>query len=95
VIPATCFRQVEYVGILRTTERVEDAKALVDFMLSRTFQEDVPLTMFVFPVRSDAVLPDVFIEHVVVPASPLTMNPARIDAGREAWIERFTATVLR
>jgi thiamine transport system substrate-binding protein len=95
VVPATCFRQVEYVGILRTTERVADAQALVDFMLSRTFQEDVPLTMFVFPVRSDAVLPDVFVEHVVGPASPLTKDPARIDAGREAWIERFTATVLR
>jgi thiamine transport system substrate-binding protein len=95
VIPATCFRQVEYVGILRSTERVADAQALVDFMLSRTFQEDVPLTMFVFPVRSDALLPDVFVEHAVVPDSPLTMDPARIDAGRDGWIERFTVTVLR
>jgi thiamine transport system substrate-binding protein len=95
VIPATCFRQVEYVGILRTTERVADAQALVDFMLSRTFQEDVPLTMFVFPVRSDAILPDVFVEHAVLPPSPLTMDLARIDAGRDAWIERFTVTVLR
>jgi thiamine transport system substrate-binding protein len=95
VIAATCFRQVEYVGILRTTERVADAQALVDFLLSRTFQEDVPLTMFVFPVRGDAVLPDVFVEHAVVPSEPLSMDPARIDAERDAWIERFTVTVLR
>jgi thiamine transport system substrate-binding protein len=95
VIAATCFRQVEYVGILRTTARVADAQALVDFMLSRTFQEDVPLTMFVFPVRSDATLPDVFIDHAVLPNIPLTMDAARIDAGRDAWIERFTVTVLR
>jgi thiamine transport system substrate-binding protein len=95
VIPATCFRQVEYVGILRTTERVADAQALVDFLLSRTFQEDVPLTMFVFPVRSDALLPDVFVEHAELPASPLTMDAARIDEGRDAWIERFAVTVLR
>jgi thiamine transport system substrate-binding protein len=95
VIPATCFRQVEYVGILRSTSRVQDAQALVDFMLSRTFQEDVPLTMFVFPVRGDAILPDVFVEHAVLPDTPLTMDAARISAGRDAWIERFNATVLR
>lgn len=95
VIAATCYRQVEYVGILRSTERVADARALVDFLLSRTFQEDLPLTMFVFPVRGDAVLPDVFVAHAVVPAEPLQMDPARIDANRDAWIERFTVTVLR
>jgi thiamine transport system substrate-binding protein len=95
VIAATCYRQVEYVGILRSTERVADAQALVDFLLSRTFQEDVPLTMFVFPVRGDAVLPDVFVEHAVVPTEPLQMDPARIDANRDAWIERFTVTVVR
>ncbi len=95
VIEATCFRQVEYVGILATTDAPEAARLLVDFMLSRTFQEDVPLTMFVLPVVSDAVLPDVFAQHVVVPAAPIIMDPDRIDAGREAWIARFTTTMLR
>lgn len=95
VIEATCFRQVEYVGILATTAAPEAARLLVDFMLSRTFQEDLPLTMFVLPVVSDAVLPDVFVQHAVVPAAPIFMDPDRIDAGRETWIARFTTTVLR
>jgi len=95
VILDTCFRQVEYVGILASTDRVDDARRLVDFMLSPTFQADVPLTMFVFPARSDVALPDVFVEHAVLPQRPITMDPARIDAGREAWIARFATTVLR
>jgi thiamine transport system substrate-binding protein len=95
VIVDTCFRQIEYVGILATTERGDDARRLVDFMLSPAFQADVPLTMFVFPVRSDVALPDVFIEHAVLPERPLTMAPERIDAGREDWIARFATTVLR
>jgi thiamine transport system substrate-binding protein len=95
VILDTCYRQIEYAGILASTSRADDARRLVDFLLSPAFQADVPLTMFVFPVRSDVALPDVFTAHAVLPTRPLTMDPARIDAGREGWIERFTATVLR
>jgi len=95
VIVDTCYRQIEYAGILASTPRADDARRLVDFLLSPAFQADVPLTMFVFPVRSDVALPDVFAAHAVLPARPLTMEPSRIDAGREGWIDRFTATVLR
>jgi len=95
VILDTCYRQIEYVGILASTKQPDEARQLVDFLLSPAFQADVPLTMFVFPVRSDVALPEVFAAHAVLPARPLAMDPARIDAGREGWIGRFTATVLR
>ena len=95
VILDTCYRQIEYAGVLAGTDRPDDARALVDFLLSPTFQADVPLTMFVFPVRTDVELPEVFQAHALLPERPLTMEPARIDAGREDWIARFTATVLR
>lgn len=95
VILDTCYRQVEYAGVLAGTDRADDARALVDFLLSPTFQADVPLTMFVFPARTDVALPDVFTAHAILPDTPLAMEPARIDAGRSGWIERFTATVLR
>lgn len=95
VIVDGCYRQIEYAGILASTPRADDARRLVDFLLSPAFQADVPLTMFVFPARTDVALPDVFAAHAVLPERPLTMDPARIDAGREGWIGRFTATVLR
>jgi thiamine transport system substrate-binding protein len=95
VIEASCFRQVEFVGILAGTERQAEAEALVDFLLSPTFQEDVPLTMFVFPVTEEAELPEVFVEHAVVPSDPLELDPAVIGEQREEWIEAWTATVLR
>jgi len=95
VILDTCFRQVEYVGVLAAGPRTEDARLLVDFMLSEAFQADMPLTMFVYPVRPDVTLPDVFVAHSVLPDVPTTMDPARIDEGRERWIARFMSTVLR
>lgn len=91
----TCFRQIEFVGVLKGTENEELAHKLVDFMLSKQFQEDIPLNMFVFPANSEAVLPDVFTQWASVSDKPATVDPAEIDANREQWIQDWTATVLR
>ena len=64
-------------------------------MLGATFQEDIPLNMFVYPTNSNATLPDVFAEHSLIPANPATVDPSAITANREAWIDAWTTTVLR
>ena len=95
VVEASCFRQIEFAGILRGTEHVAEARALVDFLLSRSFQEDIPLRMFVYPAADDAELPEAFIEHAVVPEAPLELSADEIARGRAAWVERWTDIVLR
>jgi thiamine transport system substrate-binding protein len=91
----SCFRQIEFVGILRGTQNRELAEAWVDFMLSRTFQEDLPLQMFVFPVNENAELEEVFLRHMAVPESTAEISPDEIAANREDWIREWTETVLR
>lgn len=95
VIEASCFRQIEFVGILDGAENEAGARLLVDFMLGQRFQEDMPLNMFVFPVNTEAALPEVFEEYAVIPDEPLEVDPAAIGENREAWIEAWTSTVLR
>lgn len=92
---SSCFRQIEGVGILKGTEHPSEARELVDFMLSEQFQADLPLQMFVFPVRKDTPLPPVFEEFADVPAHPLALAPGTIGANRDRWIDEWTATVLR
>jgi len=94
VVEATCFRQIEFAGILRGTEHEPEARALVDFLLSREFQEDIPLRMFVYPVVDDAELPEVFVEHAVIPTAPLELPAEVIAANRAEWVERWTGIVL-
>jgi len=91
----SCFRQVEFAGVLRKTEHTAAARALVDFMLSARFQEDIPLQMFVFPVREGVKLPTVFAKFAQVAERPLTLPAAEIGAKRDGWIEQWTETVLR
>ena len=91
----SCFRQVEFAGVLKGTEHQAAARKFVDFMLSEQFQADVPLQMFVFPVRDGTPLPAVFSKFAEVAKSPSSLPPADIDAHRDAWIEQWTDTVLR
>ena len=95
VIDASCYRQVEGAGILRGTDHEEEARQLIDLMLSAPFQTDVPLSMYVFPVRRGVELPDVFVQHAATPADPLELPPDVIAEHREAWIDEWTDLVLR
>jgi thiamine transport system substrate-binding protein len=95
VVDGMCFRQIEFVGILNGTEKLESAQQFVDFMLSIPFQEDMPLQMFVYPVNKNAVLPDVFVDYSSIPQNPVTMHFNEIDANREEWIQAWTEIALR
>lgn len=94
VVEASCFRQQEFVGILRGTDNLEGARALVDFLLSRTAQEDIPWNMFVFPVNETAQVPDEFVQYSSVPTDPLSVPAEQIEQNRETWIEQWTETVI-
>lgn len=91
----TCFRQIEFVGILKGTGNRALAEKFVDFMLGREFQEDVPLQMFVYPVNPNADLPDEFVEYAQAPEQTATLSFEKIAANRDRWIEEWTDAVLR
>ena len=95
VITDTCFRQVEFAGILAGTEKRAAAELLVDFLLSETFQEDIPLNMFVFPALASADLPQACVDFVELADDPHVLDPADIEANRNDWTERWTEIVLR
>jgi thiamine transport system substrate-binding protein len=94
-VDSTCFRQVEFAGVLRGTKHAEAARQLVDFLLAERFQSALPLNLFVFPADSDVALPKVFTDNTRVPEHPATMDPATIAQNRAAWLATWTDTVLR
>ncbi len=91
----TCYRQIEFVGILKGTKNRDLAENFVDFMLSTKFQEDIPLQMYVFPVNQTAILDETFVKYLEVPESPAMLDSAEIAAHREDWIRTWTDSVLR
>ena len=95
VSDGACFRQIEFVGILSGTQNRELAEEWIDFMLSPTFQEDIPLQMFVFPVNENTILDETFEKHLAVPENPAFVDPEDIADKRETWIQDWTKVVLR
>jgi thiamine transport system substrate-binding protein len=93
--PDSCFRQIEFVGILTGTQQRAAAERFVDFMLSLPFQEDMALQMFVMPVDPISILPDSFYQYVEQPTQPATLAPDVIAANRDRWIQEWTDVVLR
>jgi len=93
--PGSCYRQIEFVGILRGTTNRVLAEAWIDFMLSPQFQEDMPLQMYVFPVNPKAALDEAFVNFLVIPSDPATLDPALIAANRETWLQAWTDAILR
>lgn len=95
VAALTCFRQYEFAGILRGTAHEKEARLLIDFLVSKAFQEDLPLTQFVWPINNTARVPQEFTEFALRPDNPLFIAPATIAAKRVEWLDAFSNVMLR
>ncbi|MGW1803511.1 thiamine ABC transporter substrate-binding protein [Streptomyces sp. NPDC002078] len=91
----TCFRQIEFAGLLSNAQNPQGAKAFIDFLVSKEFQEDMPLNMFVYPVVDGAKVPAEFTEYGKAAEHPETMAPGKIAANRDQWVRSWTSLVLK
>ena len=66
VVSSTCFRQIEFAGVLDGTDSPDEARELVDFLASERFQRELPLTLFVYPADASVELPPEFVEFTTV-----------------------------
>jgi len=94
VVESTCYRQVEFAGVLAGTDQPDEARQLVDFLLTPEFQAALPLDVFVFPANGEVELDPVFQEYAVIPETSRELDPSTIDANRETWIDEWTDLVI-
>ena len=92
--PQTCFRQVEFAGILKGTQNRDLAEKWIEFMLSVPYQEDLPLNQFVYPVNPAAQLPAAFTQWSTIAEQPANLTPDVIAKNRDRWIDEWTNQVL-
>ncbi|MFJ2091839.1 thiamine ABC transporter substrate binding subunit [Streptomyces sp. NPDC087901] len=95
VATATCFRQIEFAGLLDGAKNEAGGKALLDFLIGKKFQEDMPLNMFVSPVTKGAKVPDLFTEFGATVDKPTTVAPDEIAKNREQWVQSWSSLVVK
>jgi thiamine transport system substrate-binding protein len=89
----TCFRQVEYAGVLKGAAHADDAKKVMDFLLSEQFQSQVPEQMYVYPARAGVTLPEAWQKAAPLPTDSAELPSAEIQQNRERWIGEWRAIV--
>lgn len=90
----TCFRQVEYAGVLAGADNPEGAQAFIDFLLSDQVQADIPGKMFMYPVDDQVQLPQDWTKFAPLSDDPYSLDVQAINDHRQEWIESWTETVV-
>ncbi|WP_395657010.1 thiamine ABC transporter substrate binding subunit [Nocardioides sp.] len=91
----TCFRQVEYAGVLAGAQNPDGARALVDFLLTPEVQAALPESMYVFPVDSSVELPQEWARFAEQPTDPYQVDPAQVDEHRDEWLREWSDVTSR
>lgn len=89
----TCTTQVEYAGVLAGAANPTGAQAVVDYLLSREFQDTIAESMYMYPVDADAALPAEWQRFAAMPTEPHDLTPAQIGEGRERWLKTWSTAV--
>jgi thiamine transport system substrate-binding protein len=76
-----CFKQTEYISILKGAKNIVGADKLIKFILSPNFQKSFPTTMYMFPINSNIPLPKEWNMAVTRPAQTYgdTLPIARLE----------------
>jgi thiamine transport system substrate-binding protein len=93
-LPETCFRQVEYAGVLEGADNPDGGRRVLEWLLSPEVQEALPESMYVYPV-TDVPLPRDWARFAPQPDDPIVMDPAEISEHREEWLTRWTDLTSR
>jgi len=86
----SCFKQTEYVAVLKGAKNPNGAKAVIDYLLSPDFQKTFPTTMYVYPIDKNAPLPDSWKTQTMLPTKTYgdQLDFAR---GRSQWLITWAA----
>ncbi|WP_454228760.1 thiamine ABC transporter substrate-binding protein [Propioniciclava flava] len=82
----TCFRQVEYAGVIAGAKNPEGAKKFIDFMLSQQVQADIPGQMYMYPALRSATLPADWVSFAP-PVAGAVCRPGRDHRGRPRSVD--------
>jgi len=91
----TCFRQVEYAGVLEGAANPEGGRELLEFLLSPEVQAALPESMYVFPVVDGVDLPPDWARFAVQPDDAYSVDAAEVAERREEWLTTWTDVTTR
>lgn len=87
------YRQVEVAAKLKSAKQGKLADQFLQFMISPTFQQEIPAGNWMYPV-TDAPLPKGF-EQMITVSKPLSFTSNEVAANRKNWIREWLQAVTQ
>lgn len=84
-----CFRQTEYVGVLKHAKNPDAAKKLALFLINEPFQNTLADNMYVYPVLESVALPKAWAEFARA-AKKTYGDELDINKNRKAWLAKWS-----
>lgn len=91
----TCFRQVEYAGVLADAKNPLGMQKFIDFMSAKSFQAALPDNMYVYPVDTTVALPKGWASFAPVAPQPYAVDPAEVTKNRDSWLRDWSDVITR
>ncbi len=88
------YLQIEGMGIVKGCKNQDLARKFIDFIITEEFQEEIPLTNWMFPVNPAVELPDSF-SYAPKPDKILSLNTYVIERNQERWIDGWLKVVAK
>jgi thiamine transport system substrate-binding protein len=85
VLDDAAYAQIEGMGIVKGGKNLKAARQLVDYLLTPEFQSLIPESQFMYPVTTDAKLPESFKAAAKVNRI-LNLPPDQVAAGLDRWL---------
>lgn len=86
----TCFRQVEYAGVISGAANAVGAGKFIDFLLTPEVQAAIPESLYMFPVVPGTPLPEQWERFAVLTDEPIDVPQSEIGVNRDEWIRAWT-----
>jgi len=91
----TAYVQIEGAGIVKGTDNPELAKEFVNFLISKTAQERLPLNQWMYPVNQEVELPECFSHALDVgSAQVVSIPPEELAENTEKWLREWAAIMV-
>lgn len=91
----TCFRQVEYAGVLAGAKNPKNTQKFIDFMLGKSFQAALPDNMYVYPVDTSVALPEGWDTWAPTAEKPIEVASEDIAEHRADWLRDWRDLITR
>ncbi|MDR1767508.1 MAG: thiamine ABC transporter substrate-binding protein [Propionibacteriaceae bacterium] len=93
-LPKTCFRQIEYAGVVKGGQNEAGAGEFIDFLVGKAVQSTIPDQMYMSPVNPEATVPAAWEKYTGVVTAPIEVDAATISSDNERWIKDWTQVVV-